>query len=191
MFFCRRLWAISRNAYLVISCIVLFLLGLITNVVATVYIFTNTLELTTLWVGIHRGVVLSGDLLLTGSTIWYLLRHSHECALARGPAATILNRLRRLTLQSAAPTALCTLIHFAGNMKMDSAPALMINFIANMVAPSVVRVVRNVYSQLAQGDLSCRRKLLLHNKFTTNINRRPVKSGNYSPLTPGISRSSG
>jgi hypothetical protein len=55
-------------------------------------------------------------------------------------------------------------------------------------APSVVRVVRNVDSQLAGGDLSCRRKLLIHNKFITNISRRPVKSRSYSPLTPGISR---
>ncbi|KAJ7822989.1 hypothetical protein B0H14DRAFT_3146181 [Mycena olivaceomarginata] len=73
MFFCRRLWAISRNVYLVITCITLFLLGLVSGVVMTFYIFTNTMEVAVRWVGIHLGVVLCGDLLLTGSTICYLL----------------------------------------------------------------------------------------------------------------------
>ncbi|KAJ7835573.1 hypothetical protein B0H14DRAFT_2590206 [Mycena olivaceomarginata] len=108
LFFCRRLWAISRNAYLVAICIILFLLGLVTGVVATVYIFTTTFELTTLWVGIHLGVVL-----------W------------RRPAFDW-----KHNMLFASPAALCALINFAGNMKMNSAPALMmINFIANMALP--------------------------------------------------------
>ncbi|KAJ7808773.1 hypothetical protein B0H14DRAFT_3151878 [Mycena olivaceomarginata] len=65
--------AISRNVYLVITCITLFLLGLVSGVVMTFYIFTNTMEVAVRWVGIHLGVVLCGDLLLTGSTICYLL----------------------------------------------------------------------------------------------------------------------
>ncbi|KAJ7835556.1 hypothetical protein B0H14DRAFT_3461269 [Mycena olivaceomarginata] len=35
MFFCRRLWAISRNTCLVIICITLFLFGLVTGVVTS------------------------------------------------------------------------------------------------------------------------------------------------------------
>ncbi|KAJ7835582.1 hypothetical protein B0H14DRAFT_3142007, partial [Mycena olivaceomarginata] len=141
LFFCRRLWAISGNTYLVIVCITLFLFGLISGVVTTFYLFTNTLKPTARWGGGHLVLVLCGDLLLTGSTICYLLRHSHQCALSRGPAATILSRLRRLTLQSAAPAALCVLIHFSGNMGMNATswtPALaMINVIANMVLPQL------------------------------------------------------
>jgi hypothetical protein len=172
---------------------------------------------------------------LTGSTIWYLLvcisffnswcfsqidmcaqQHLHQCALARGPAATILNRLRQITFQasrviilmnlsvvlnyqcqSAAPAVLCASINFCcqheNNSKHDDLDTRTANDWHHLKpgTSSVVCVVRNVDSQLARGDLSCRRKLLLHNKFTTNINRRPVKSGNYSPSTPGISRSSG
>ncbi|KAJ7314619.1 hypothetical protein DFH08DRAFT_895085 [Mycena albidolilacea] len=141
MFFCRRLWAISGNTYLVIVCITLFLFGLISGVVTTFYLFTNTVEFTARWGGGHLAVVLCGDLLLTGSTICYLLRHLHQCALSRGPAATILSRLRRLTLQSAAPAALCVLINFVGNMRLNATswtPALaMINVIANMVLPQL------------------------------------------------------
>ncbi|KAJ7348294.1 hypothetical protein DFH08DRAFT_936353, partial [Mycena albidolilacea] len=139
MFFCCRLWAISRNAYLVIICITLFLFALVSGLVGTFYLFTSTLELAILWGEIHLGVVLCGDLLLTGSTIWYLLRHLHQCALARGPAATILNRLRQITLQSAAPAALCASINFAGNMRTNAMtwiPAL-ISTISNMVLPQL------------------------------------------------------
>ncbi|KAJ7763097.1 hypothetical protein B0H14DRAFT_3594377 [Mycena olivaceomarginata] len=50
MFFCRRLWAISRNAYLVIICITLFLFALVSGLVSTAGLFTNMLELTTRWV---------------------------------------------------------------------------------------------------------------------------------------------
>ncbi|KAJ7314617.1 hypothetical protein DFH08DRAFT_1041221 [Mycena albidolilacea] len=90
LFFCRRLWAISRNAYVVVICIILFLLGLVTGVVA-----------------------------------------------------------------SAAPAALCALINFAGNMKMNSAPALMmINFIANMALPQL-------YAWSAMWTLNSREQICL------------------------------
>ncbi|KAJ7314602.1 hypothetical protein DFH08DRAFT_972654 [Mycena albidolilacea] len=141
MFFCRRLWAISRNTCLVIICITLFLFALVTGVVTTVYIVTSTLDLMSHWLGIHLGVVLCGDLLLTGSTIGYLLWHSHQCTLSRGPTATILSRLRRVTLQSATPASLCALINFTAGMRMHQTtwtpPLVMVNFIANMVLPQL------------------------------------------------------
>ncbi|KAJ7314627.1 hypothetical protein DFH08DRAFT_1041244 [Mycena albidolilacea] len=49
MFFCRRLWTISRNAYLVIICITLSLFALVSGLAGTFYLFTNTLDLTTRW----------------------------------------------------------------------------------------------------------------------------------------------
>ncbi|KAJ7314633.1 hypothetical protein DFH08DRAFT_895125 [Mycena albidolilacea] len=186
MFFCRRLWAISRNAYLVVICIILFLLGLVTGFVATVYLFTNTFESATLWSGMHLGVVLCGDLLLSGSTIFYLLRHSHQCALSRGPAATILSRLRRLTLQSAAPAALCALINFAGDVGSlsDAAgytPALvMINFIANMALPQL-------YAWSAMWTLNSREEICLAAEscsYTINLLRTSAGGSSNSEKTP-------
>ncbi|KAJ7878852.1 hypothetical protein B0H14DRAFT_3776360 [Mycena olivaceomarginata] len=100
MFFCRRLWVISRNAYLVAVCTILFLAGLISSAIATFYIHTDATELTTIWVGVHLGITLCGDLVLTGSTIFYLLRHSRECTLSRSPTTSILDSLRRITLQA-------------------------------------------------------------------------------------------
>ncbi|KAJ7314604.1 hypothetical protein DFH08DRAFT_428276 [Mycena albidolilacea] len=182
MFFCRRLWAISRNAYLVIICIVLFLLGLITSVVAIVYIFTSTLELMNRWGGAHLGLVLCGDLLLTGSTICYLLRHSHQCTLPRGPTATILNRLRWVTLQSAAPASLCALINFAGGTIMNATtwtpPLAMVNFIANMVLPQL-------YVWSAMWTLNSREEICLAAEgcsYTINLLRTSV-DGPSNPET--------
>ncbi|KAJ7314630.1 hypothetical protein DFH08DRAFT_429122 [Mycena albidolilacea] len=183
MFFCRRLWAISRNVYLVITCITLFLFGLVSGVVMTFYIFTSTLEMAVRWIGIHLGVVLCGDLLLTGSTICYLLRHSHQCALTHGPAATILNRLRRLTLQSAAPAALCALINFAGDTRVNATtwmPALaMVNFIPNMSLPQL-------YAWSAMWTLNSRAEICLAAEgcsYTINLLRTAVGGSSDSETT--------
>ncbi|KAJ7835581.1 hypothetical protein B0H14DRAFT_3706575 [Mycena olivaceomarginata] len=183
MFFCRRLWAISRNAYLVIICVTLFLFALASGLIGTFYLFMGTLKLTTRWSGIHLGVVLSGDSLLTGSTIWYLLRHSHQCALARGPAATMLSRLRRLTLQSAAPAALCALINFSGNTRMNATtwmPALvMINFISNMVLPQL-------YAWSAMWTLNSREEICLAAEscsYTVNLLQTSAGGSSFSETT--------
>ncbi|KAJ7835579.1 hypothetical protein B0H14DRAFT_2590212 [Mycena olivaceomarginata] len=78
MFFCRRLWLIhcTGNISERISCHHLHHFVSVrarSGVVMTFYLFTSTLELTAHWTGIHLGGVLYGDLLLTGSTICYLL----------------------------------------------------------------------------------------------------------------------
>ncbi|KAJ7342704.1 hypothetical protein DFH08DRAFT_962756 [Mycena albidolilacea] len=135
MFFCRRLWAISRNPYLVTVCTILFMAGLVSGVVTTFYIFTASIESATGWMGVHLGIILGGDFVLTGSTIFCLLRHSRECALSRSPTTSILNSLRR----SPAPAALCALINFAVDMRITTtiwAPGLiLVAFITNMVLP--------------------------------------------------------
>ncbi|KAJ7360787.1 hypothetical protein DFH08DRAFT_951438 [Mycena albidolilacea] len=140
MFFGRRLWAISRNAYLVITCVALYLGGLVSSIVGIIATIIDPLgDSATGWVGAHLGVVLCGDLLLTGSTILCLIRHSHKCLL-RGPTATILRSIRRVTLQ-ATPAALCALINFIAAMKLTTAtwtPApVVLDIIANMVLPQL------------------------------------------------------
>ncbi|KAF8193591.1 hypothetical protein K438DRAFT_2017698 [Mycena galopus ATCC 62051] len=139
MFFCRRLWILCRNPYIVISCIALFTLGLVSAVVATFFIFTNSDGTTfTGWVTTHLGIALSGDLLLTGSTVFWLLRHG-ETVLSGGPTETILNSLIRVTVQSAAPAALCASITFVVTIQYDSwTPAsVMIDCIMTMVLPQL------------------------------------------------------
>ncbi|KAJ7364796.1 hypothetical protein DFH08DRAFT_1017441 [Mycena albidolilacea] len=139
MFFCRRLWVISRNAYLITVCTILFVAGLASGVVTTFYTFTASMESATVWLGVHLGIILCGDSVLTGSTIFCLLRHSRECTLSRSPTRSILNSLCRVTLQSAAPAALCALIDFAVDMRITTTiwepPLVLLAFITGMVLP--------------------------------------------------------
>ncbi|KAJ6578158.1 hypothetical protein B0H19DRAFT_1230024 [Mycena capillaripes] len=128
-FFCRRLWTIAGNVYIVILCMIAFAFALVSGIVAVFFTFT---EMSSpkygSWMSIHLGAALCADLLLTGSTTFYLLRHS-KTVLPRGPTATILNSLLRVTIQasetfsmreilltirhkSAAPAALCAFINF-------------------------------------------------------------------------------
>ncbi|KAJ7878858.1 hypothetical protein B0H14DRAFT_3129942 [Mycena olivaceomarginata] len=129
MFFSRRLWAISRNIYLVTICTILFSAALISCAVTTFYVFTASIESATGWSGAHLGIVLCGDLVLTGSTIFYLLRHSRACVLSHSPATSILNSLRRVTLQA----------NFAADMRITTKiwePGLvLVAFITGIVLP--------------------------------------------------------
>ncbi|KAJ6478235.1 hypothetical protein C8R45DRAFT_1101625 [Mycena sanguinolenta] len=87
MFFCRRLWLLSRS-YVAVSCVAIFVFGLVSALV---------------------------------------VRHSF--AFPPGPTVTILNRLVRLTLQSAAPAALCSLMIFGVAIRVH------MDFVAITVPP--------------------------------------------------------
>ncbi|KAF8174469.1 hypothetical protein K438DRAFT_1939914 [Mycena galopus ATCC 62051] len=148
MYFCRRLWAsplisqaaLSRNAFVVITCMALFTFGLASSVVATILIFQDSAETTsTAWVTTHLGIVLCGDLLLTGSILFWLLRH-RETVICRSATAIMLLCLLRLTVQSAAPTTLCALLTFAVALQLHTSDTwrpvpLAIYFIAIMALP--------------------------------------------------------
>ncbi|KAF8190995.1 hypothetical protein K438DRAFT_1970742 [Mycena galopus ATCC 62051] len=144
MFFSHRLWALSRNPYLVITCLTLFVFGVISGALTTFFIFTTSnMETRTGWVSVHLGVVLCGDLLLTGSTIFWLLRHSSQSVVARGPTATILSALLHLTLQAIRGTpAFCALVIFGVAVRLHMANGLvpvlmMLNYMAIMVLPQL------------------------------------------------------
>ncbi|KAJ6512969.1 hypothetical protein C8R45DRAFT_330950 [Mycena sanguinolenta] len=143
MFFCYRLWAISRNVHIVIICIIVFSLALICGVLGTFYVFAAEeigLKLTSHWFQAHVGVVVFGDFMLTGSIIFWLLRHN-KAVISRGPTAAILSSLVRLAVQSAAPVALCTLINFGAGMlrarRLSTSMLLMIEFITNNILPQL------------------------------------------------------
>ncbi|KAJ6459931.1 hypothetical protein C8R45DRAFT_1180721 [Mycena sanguinolenta] len=130
MFFCRRLWVISRTDIFWAS--------------ASFYTHSGLrrppLTYEPLKRALHLGVVVCGDLLLTGSTIFYLLRHSNASILSRSPFAIVINSLLRLT--SAAPPAICALINFSATMRLYLAGTfipelLMIDFVMNTILPQM------------------------------------------------------
>ncbi|KAJ6457222.1 hypothetical protein C8R45DRAFT_1032965 [Mycena sanguinolenta] len=135
IFFCCRLWAISQNAYIVIVCLIFFILGLVSAVVGTLFLFTGSMTTTAGW-------VLCGDLLLTGSTVFYLLRHSNASVVSRSPFAIKMKLLLRLTIQSAAPAAMCTLTNFVADIQLyvtetQDPQSLMVGFITTLTVPQL------------------------------------------------------
>ncbi|KAF7341023.1 hypothetical protein MSAN_02088000 [Mycena sanguinolenta] len=178
MFFCHRLWAsaLSRKAYIVILCTILFLFGLISAVIVTFFMFSSySVTTTSTWISIHLGVVLCGDLLMTGNTVFWLLR-SKEFVLSRGPTSTIIRSLLRVTVQrpiaikhqSAAPAALCASINFGttiGELRGWIPALLMVNFIAGLV-------LAQLYAWSAMWTLNSRDDICLaaqFSSFTVNL----------------------
>ncbi|KAJ7277103.1 hypothetical protein C8J57DRAFT_1503940 [Mycena rebaudengoi] len=87
LFFCKRLWTISRNIYIVASVLALFVFALVAAIVSGVFTFA---------VEIHLGTVFAGDVLLCGSTIYFLLSHSEY---ASPETAGMLHSIKKLTFQ--------------------------------------------------------------------------------------------
>ncbi|KAJ7279284.1 hypothetical protein C8J57DRAFT_1712402 [Mycena rebaudengoi] len=122
VFFCRRLWIISNNIYVVAFVVLLFVFGLISGI--TAFIFSGQLfrvlasqtvghyhEPTNkvIWGSIHYGTVVMGDAILSGTTIYLLLKRSQE---AEAETVGILNRLTRIVFQSAVPVTVCAFANF-------------------------------------------------------------------------------
>ncbi|KAJ6478243.1 hypothetical protein C8R45DRAFT_1076760 [Mycena sanguinolenta] len=135
IFFCRRLWASILSTPHSIQ-----------RSFNTQAIARNA---PSVQVAIHLGIVLCGDLLLTGSTVFYLLRHSNTAFIpSRSPFAITMKLLLRLTIQmtvryqSAAPAALCTLTNFVADIRIyateiQDPQSLMVGFITTLMIPQL------------------------------------------------------
>ncbi|KAJ7276658.1 hypothetical protein C8J57DRAFT_194231 [Mycena rebaudengoi] len=119
-FFCRRLWIISNNIYVVAFVVLLFVFGLVAAIVYTAFEFSTQMFVVSqtsgsfvptdkrIWGPIHYATVVTGDLILSGSTIYFLLKQSQPLLLRVG----ILSRLIRIVFQSAVPVTLCASANF-------------------------------------------------------------------------------
>ncbi|KAJ7276674.1 hypothetical protein C8J57DRAFT_1504505 [Mycena rebaudengoi] len=125
-FFCRRLWIISNNFYVVALVVLLFIAGLVAGITAfefsgQMFLASQTVikvsgQLTTVdsfettdkvvWSSIYYATVMTGDVILSGSTIYFLLKQSQP---ALPETVGIRNRFVRLVFQSAVPVTLCAL----------------------------------------------------------------------------------
>ncbi|KAJ7292549.1 hypothetical protein C8J57DRAFT_1490055 [Mycena rebaudengoi] len=99
MFFLYRLWVISRNLYVVLLCMILFLLALASAALWTIFMFRGDTGAASTWVGIHLGTTFIGDLIMSGSIVFSLLHYSKD-VLPRGTTATMLSSPQRLTIQA-------------------------------------------------------------------------------------------
>ncbi|KAF8193200.1 hypothetical protein K438DRAFT_1969690 [Mycena galopus ATCC 62051] len=181
VFFCRRLWVISqKNLYIVITCVTLFSFGILAAVAGqTSFLVRNfPTAKSTAWFAAHLATVVCGDLLLTGSTVFYLLRHSNN-SLSRGPTAPILNSLLRVTIQ-ATPAALCALINFGstlGELPTWVPRLLIVDTITNTVLPQL-------YAWSAMWTLNSREEIYLARDSPCTVNLAQSLASSPAPETP-------
>ncbi|KAJ7725720.1 hypothetical protein B0H16DRAFT_1698277 [Mycena metata] len=102
LFFCHRLWTLSHNVYIIIVAISLFISALVTASAAAYFATTST-RIAGHLILTHLGLATGGDLLQTGSIVFYLLRHS-QAVLRHGPVASMLGSLLRLSIQANIPS---------------------------------------------------------------------------------------
>ncbi|KAJ7725683.1 hypothetical protein B0H16DRAFT_1471709 [Mycena metata] len=76
LFFCHRLWTISHNVYIMVVAISLFISALVTASVAA-YFATTSRRIAGHLILTHLGLAMGGDLLQTGSIVFYLLYSLH------------------------------------------------------------------------------------------------------------------
>jgi len=111
IFFCHRLWIISKkNKWIVSTILGVLLFAYVSCCVATFYISEGVSagpHIAT-WFAAHLSSVFAGDFLITLSTAYFLLQSRKE---ALPPTAGVINALLRLTFQTAAPAALCAMLN--------------------------------------------------------------------------------
>ncbi|KAJ7664255.1 hypothetical protein B0H17DRAFT_952142, partial [Mycena rosella] len=141
VFFCRRLWGISKNVYIVGLVVALFVFALVAAIVSVC--FSGNLRMcfnVILLVEIHTGTALAGDVLLSGSIIYFLLYHSKH---ASPETAGMLNSITKLTFQSAAPAAVSDLITLVGTVAWDRTTPnayVMLALISNNMLPKLYAI---------------------------------------------------
>ncbi|KAJ7819529.1 hypothetical protein B0H13DRAFT_2378322 [Mycena leptocephala] len=118
-------------------------------------------------VEIHLATVFAGDVLLCGSTIYFLLFHSKHSS---PETAGMLNSITKLTFQSAAPAAVCALISLVGTVAWDRKTPnayVMLATIANNVLPKL-------YAISAMWTLNSRRRIHQAHSSTGRNSTVPV-----------------
>ncbi|KAJ6595122.1 hypothetical protein DFH09DRAFT_1413052 [Mycena vulgaris] len=140
LFFCQRLWAISKNIYVVASIVALFVFALLAAFISTAKNFQQVAG-NSIWIAVHLGTVFAGDLLLCGSTVFFLTNHSKQ---ALPQTAGMLNAILKLTFQSAAPAAVCALINLvcstSGSKDATANVSSMLAIISNNILPKLYAI---------------------------------------------------
>ncbi|KAF7335215.1 hypothetical protein MSAN_02354800 [Mycena sanguinolenta] len=158
MFFCHRLWVLSHNKHIVVTAIILFVLALAAACVAT-YFFPDE-YLSAVWVSVHLGFAVGGDIIQTGGIVFYLLHHS-KTLIRRGPTASMISSLLWLTIQSAAPGALCELSNFSTTVSTLPAHAVAANKLSPGLAAAAFTnlVLSKIYAVSAMWTLNSREEI--------------------------------
>ncbi|KAJ6557505.1 hypothetical protein B0H19DRAFT_1147993 [Mycena capillaripes] len=140
LFFCVRLWWISRNLYIVAVIVTLLGFAFIAAIVSCVFTFAGQSKTSVTWINIQLGTIFAGDLLLCGSTIYFLLSQSKSVS---SQTAGVLNALTKLSFQSAAPAVVCALINLVTTLAWNGTVPnayIMLSLISNIVLPKLYAI---------------------------------------------------
>ncbi|KAJ7324044.1 hypothetical protein DFH08DRAFT_969042 [Mycena albidolilacea] len=135
-YFCYRLYAISGSIYVVAPLAAIFLFALVAMAVATYFITVQDIAKIPVWFNAHLSSVFAGDLLLTSTTTYFLLR-SRRRALPQSEA--LIGSLLRLTFRTAAPAALCAMLNLIVSVRFTGDKALF-SLVFNMPLPKLYAI---------------------------------------------------
>ncbi|KAJ7613049.1 hypothetical protein FB45DRAFT_938837, partial [Roridomyces roridus] len=109
-YFCYRLWAVTKRRFVVTLICGIFAFAYFAMCVGTFYIHTALDHSISMWFAIHLSTVFAGDVFLTCTTAYFLLKNRKN---AMSHTANFINSLIRLTFQTAAPAAICAMFNLA------------------------------------------------------------------------------
>ncbi|KAJ7596188.1 hypothetical protein C8J56DRAFT_775207 [Mycena floridula] len=175
-FFCHRLYAISKLWWVVIPVAAIMAFAFFSIALATFFITKGDGHKIGVWFAAHLGSVFTGDLLLSMSTVFFLLR-SKKSVLPQ--TAGLFTALIRLTLESAAPAAVCTLLNLLFSQIYGSDRIISTAF--NMILPKI-------YAMSMMWTLNKRRSIRAVHSSRTGTTSSHETSAPRSRFTRGNER---
>ncbi|KAJ7662239.1 hypothetical protein DFH06DRAFT_1398385 [Mycena polygramma] len=170
-YFCYRLYAISRTVYVVAPLVVIFLFAFSSMVLATYYITQQDATVAS-WFTAHLSAVCAGDLLLTTTSVFFLIKSRKR---AVSETADHIDTLIRLTFQTAAPAALCAMLNLIFAVTFVGSKSLF-SIVFNMPLPKLY-AVSMMYTLNARRHIRASRSGQLSSSEGRGISRPRTLSG--------------
>ncbi|KAF8209141.1 hypothetical protein K438DRAFT_1960871 [Mycena galopus ATCC 62051] len=135
-YFCYRLYVISGSALVVTPIATIFVFALAAMAIATYFVtIQDTVNIPT-WFTAHLSSVFVGDLLLSTTTAFILLRTRSRALPETEP---IISNLIKLTFQTAAPAALCAMLNLVFAVRFTADKALF-SLVFNIPLPKLYAI---------------------------------------------------
>ncbi|KAF7342832.1 hypothetical protein MSAN_01999200 [Mycena sanguinolenta] len=154
-YFCSRLWAVSRRWWVVAPIFALDVFALVSMVLGTYYIETLQNEQVTDWFAAHLGSVFAGDVILSMTTAYFLIK-TKKAVLSKH-TARLIDSLIPLTFQTATPAAVVAMFNLIfSQMHRTNQPLLgYVEIAFNQVLPKVY-AISMMYTLNARRELRAR-----------------------------------
>ncbi|KAF7367111.1 hypothetical protein MSAN_00970700 [Mycena sanguinolenta] len=139
-YFCTRLWAVSRRRWVVAPIFTLFVFALLSMVVGTYFIQKEKEQQVADSFAIHLSSVFAGDVILSMTTAYFLLRTKNDDLSAK--TAELVHSLIPLTFQTATPPAFAAMFNLIFSQMYRSNKPLLgyVEIAFNQVLPKVYAI---------------------------------------------------